>query len=97
MVKVNDIFCASWGYEQTNWTFFKVVKVSATMATLQKLKNNHDEIPGAMRGTVVPSDEADGKPVRRKILNFDGPMFKIESYMFARPWDGQPKQFTSYA
>jgi hypothetical protein len=96
-MKVNDIFCASWGHEQTNWTFFKVVKITKTMATLQKLKNKQEEIPGAMRGTVVPSDEADGKPVRRKILDYDGPMFKIESYMFARPWNGQPKQFTSYA
>jgi hypothetical protein len=33
-VKVGALYCASWGYEQTNVNFYEVVKVSKTGATV---------------------------------------------------------------
>ncbi|WP_394987896.1 hypothetical protein [Scardovia wiggsiae] len=35
---VGDILVAMWGYEQTNWDYYKVIKVTAKTVTLEELK-----------------------------------------------------------
>lgn len=36
-VKVGDTFCATWGYEQTNVDFYKVVRVLKKMVEIQEI------------------------------------------------------------
>lgn len=38
--KVNDILVASYGYNQTNYIYFQVVKVSAKTITIKNLRTN---------------------------------------------------------
>ncbi|MGQ7363000.1 hypothetical protein ACTGU5_06985 [Streptococcus suis] len=39
---VGDVLCAVWGYEQTNYDFYEVVKVTAKTITIEKL-NGYDK------------------------------------------------------
>ncbi|MGQ7546253.1 hypothetical protein ACTGVM_08505 [Streptococcus suis] len=39
---VGDVLCAVWGYEQTNYDFYKVIKVTAKTVTIEKL-NGYDK------------------------------------------------------
>lgn len=104
-----QILECSWGYEQTNIDFYKVVKVSNGWATIQKMENVSDyskgdnsagwdmtsiEMPGAVK--------ASAKPFRRKIKKSyyaEGPEYiKINSWGgYAEPWDGQPAHASHYA
>lgn len=39
---VGDVLCSVWGYEQTNYDFYKVIKVTAKTITIEKL-NGYDK------------------------------------------------------
>ena len=100
-LKPGTILASSWGYDQTNWDFYKVVKATARMVYLVKMDTIKDEDPIAMRGTVRPNTNVNGKEVlgRFKVQSWhDGSCdyVRIEDYELAKPWDGQPKKFTSY-
>lgn len=94
-----DIFVSSWGYEQTNVDFFEVIKVKGDWITLREIEYSV-EMGGGMTGRSVPAEpfEPKGQPFRRKLQNFGSePMCKIQSYSYARPWDGQPMRVSYYA
>lgn len=55
--EVGTILYSSWGYDQTNIEFYKVVKVSEKSVWIQELKNQIVEQVGFMSEKVVPSDE----------------------------------------
>lgn len=101
-MKVGDIFVAKWGYDQTNATFFEVTKVSEKQATLLRLTTDIEWKGNTMTGTAMPgsvTETAKARKLRRKILGkgTDDPAFRIESYMFARKWNGKPVNVTGYA
>ena len=93
-IEVGSILYSSWGYDQTNITFYEVLRKTAKTVTLQPV---HSEIveSGDMVGKVIATKEPKGKPVRRS-LRF-GNAVRIESYEWAYVWDGQPKRFSAYA
>lgn len=39
---VGDILCSTWGYDQTNYDFYKVTKITEKTVTLEKL-NGYDK------------------------------------------------------
>lgn len=51
-VKLGDIFVCSWGYDQTNVDFYKVVGVTAKSVKIQKWTQTADE-----NGRVVAGDK----------------------------------------
>jgi hypothetical protein len=55
--KVGDILYSSWGYDQTNIEYFKVVKVSEFSVWIQPLKSKALRQVGWAHYEVVPSDE----------------------------------------
>jgi len=57
--KVGDILYSSWGYDQTNIEFFKVVKVSEFSVWIQEVGKKIVEVTGWAHETVVPSDSSD--------------------------------------
>lgn len=78
MVKVGDVFVATWGYEQTNADFFQVVKVNGSGKSVVVRHIRHrvaDPRSQSMTSTAVPiKGEFDGSPRTRmlrysKILN----------------------------
>lgn len=53
-VKVGDIFCSSWGYDQTNIDYYEVVATSAKMATVRAIAADCKDEPEFMTGSCVP-------------------------------------------
>ncbi len=94
------IISFSWGYEQTNIDFFRIIDRKGDWCTLQKLNAARTEnSTTSMVGTIVPLDEtADEKPIRRKIHRRDGQEigFAIKRYGWASLWDGEPEHYSSY-
>lgn len=101
-MNVGDILYSSWGWEQTNISFYKVVKRTPKQVQLQKIGTVHEQSDTlAMQGTATPNEDVErGDPFRRKVIESsygDGEFVMIESYESARKWDGKPKNFTAYA
>lgn len=57
--KVGDILYSSWGYDQTNIEFFKVVKVSEFSVWIQQVGSKIVEVTGWAHENVVPTDSSD--------------------------------------
>lgn len=59
MIKVGDVFFSSWGYDQTNIDYYKIVKISATGKTCQIVKIGAKTIEntGFMSEKVIPDPE----------------------------------------
>jgi hypothetical protein len=98
--KVDDVLSSSWGYDQTNVDFYKVVAVKKSLIELRRLKSETKE-NGFMCGDTWPVQpfEFDERypAVIRKKPKPDGSV-KLESWgMWCRPWDGKPKHCSWYA
>ena len=97
MFEVGTILQSSWGYEQTNINFYKVVKKTDKSVQLMDLKSDVVE-RGDMCGKVVASDEfVEGCQPFRRMIRDGRDSVKICDYEYASIWDGTPKTFTSYA
>jgi hypothetical protein len=100
--EVGNILSSSWGYDQTNVTFYQVLKVTPKTVTVREIRKEY-QYGGDMTGTVLPVRDSfplHSKEKRRTVTrSFDGsrPCLKMESYEFAYLWDGNPQNFTSYA
>lgn len=104
------ILYASWGYDQTNVDFYRIVfrKEAAgndwvKLEKIEKVETSDDteDRPATMTGRVVPADPikpVDGvKPILRKLRpNGTEPFVKIDSYTYAYLWDGTPKRVSHY-
>lgn len=89
---------SSWGYEQTNYDFFKVLDVKNGWAKLQQVEKIVVESNGEyMTSKVVPGRKIIGNVFRRKIKSYGQGYVAISSYASASPWDGMPEHQTHYA
>lgn len=100
--KPNDIVECSWGYDQTNVDFYKVLK--ATPSTVKLIKVASTEIsdgPQTMTGKVTPNPLQEiGEPFRRKVSEYyEGAMIIIDRSPFrsALLWNGTPQRVSHYA
>lgn len=101
--KPGAIFYSSWGYDQTNITFYQVIrligKCSVEVSEIQAIQCEKSRT--AFGGTIMPKPDCFiGDSFRKRLL--DGykegqPLLKMSSFEHAWPWDGKPKAFTSYA
>lgn len=100
-LQAGDILSASWGYDQTNVDFFKVVEVpSACYVVLQEIGYClAEDSNGAMSGRVMPDDsKSKGEPTRHKVSMCSGSAsVKIHSSANARPWNGKSMYVSWYA
>ena len=97
-VKVGDIFVSSWGYDQTNIDFYKVLNVKNKTAILAEIGQKR-EYTGHMNGRCVPNPDVVGKKtLTKRIMPMQGlPCFKITNYASAYPWSGLPCGFSEWA
>ncbi len=89
--EVGDIFCTSWGYEQTNREFYQVVeKPSAHYAIIREIaqeqvdgSHGHDccDVVGVKDKFITEETE------RRKVGRYG---ISFSSYRSASKWDGTP-------
>lgn len=72
-VKVGDIFHTSWGYDQTNTEYFKIVSISKTGKTCELVQIGYETIKGSegfMCESITPTPEIilhNGKTCKVKI------------------------------
>jgi hypothetical protein len=99
-VQVNEIYYSSWGYNQTNITYYQIVKSTEKSVVLRKIEGmrcqNEDSLASEVMPILNKFDAHYPEPLLKRIQNyFDGNLyFKMSSYEFAFKWDGKPKTET---
>ena len=82
-VKAGDVFCCSWGYDQTNIDYYQVVAVGNKTATFCKIAQL-SESDGFLQGNCVPAtNHFIGKPFNKLIQKSSvesNAFIKIASY-----------------
>jgi hypothetical protein len=102
--KINDILVSSWGYDQTNVDFYKVVNITSSgkSVTIQRINSSVVET-GFMSGKSMPAvphtfSKYKGEPMIKRVnLNKDVYSVKINSFATAYKWDGNPECVSWYA
>lgn len=97
-IEVGDILERSWGYDQTNVTFVKVVEVSKTgkSAKIIRIGSKQVEAMSSMSGQVIadPSYEyPDQTPQLKRVKKYSDSLYLGEYHK----WDGRPCYTSSYA
>lgn len=97
-LKVGEILSYSWGYDQTNVSFYEVVAVSATGKTVTVRKIGQDSVAesaGYMSEyrVPVPGNYID-EPMRKPVRDGDRVPMKFGS---ASKWNGEPEYCSWYA
>ena len=101
-IKKGDIFVATWGYDQTNATFFQVIGTTGKSVVVRQIekKETPDE-GGFMTGNVTPIRNkfmGEAKTKRLQDNKYFGIGFRAgDSYGFAEKWDGEPVAVSHYA
>lgn len=92
--KVGDILYASWGYEQTNIDFYKVVGLTAKSVKIVKIgqKRTDDETGHWLSEYVVadPTSEEGHVMTKRVGGSKEHPSVKVRSFAWAHKWGGNP-------
>lgn len=89
--RAGDVYYTSGGYDQTNVSFFQVVKVSGKTAEVRPVASRVDHAErGADYVVAVPGKFVG--PSKRVVLTEGG--FKV-GYRYASAWDGRPKYETA--
>lgn len=95
-LKPGDILYSSWGYDQTNVDFYKVLSVTRRTATIIKVGLETVESNGPSDRVVAVPDHEIGKPMKNKRVDtgWDREMITIDSVSRAYLWDGTPRHQT---
>ena len=94
-LKPGVILSDSWGWEQTNVEFYKVISVKGSKVTLQELGHVQDGEGTSWAGcNVLPSTTAIGEPITKTVRGIG---IKIDSSVTLTLWDGRPKYKSWYA
>ena len=97
-VKVGDIFVCSWGYDQTNIDYYKVLAVKNKSVIIAEVSQTRN-YTGNMQGECMPDvDNVVGKPMTKRIGGYgDSVSLKMTSYSWAYKWSGKTNHFTEWA
>lgn len=98
---VGDILVSSWGYEQTNIDYYRVLKVTKASVVIARL-NSVSKRTDWGGGTKTPGSELIGANETHRFklgTTWDKqPTYsvKLNSYSYASLWDGSAQSFTDY-
>lgn len=91
-----DILYASWGWEQTNIDFFRIVAVKSKTLTLQKIGAVSVSVTGWASDMVVADpDHLIGAPFQKRADGFN--RVRLDRCRTARLYDGRPLHRSWYA
>lgn len=103
-VKVGDVFYCSWGYEQTNIDYYKVIdKIGKGSVKIAPVENKivHEQ-SSKTTDAVVPylAGDLSGRAFTARVKyvcwdDFKQPRIKLSSYQSLFLWDGVPKHQTN--
>jgi hypothetical protein len=95
-LKVGDILYSSWGYDQTNISFYVVTRTTGHYVWLRGLAQDGTET-GFMAGTCRPATPLQPTGEEHKHKASSSGSVALSSYEHASLWDGRPKHYTAYA
>lgn len=96
-LKAGEVLEGSWGYDQTNTHFFKVLEVKGKRALIQELA--HQSVPGSqgfMSERVMPGEQLVGEASWRPVMVGDR-VNHPKGYCALYRWDGKPNYSSWYA
>lgn len=103
-IKEGAIFSHSWGYDQTNYDFYQVIKRTRTSVIVRRIQSEKIENDGHnMTAVLMPRigvfSEQNPLPLtkRLKASSRDGRAYLSMEYGWCGLWDGKPKHATYYA
>jgi len=103
-LEAGNILYSSWGYDQTNISFYQVTKViSDKTVELREISSKRlsssdygtDEVVAVKDAFLTPRGEYDKRGMPMIKMPRPDNTIKISSYEWAHLWNGQPKQETS--
>jgi hypothetical protein len=95
--KVGDIVVNTWGYDQTNVEFYRVVEVLPKSIRVVELMQNVSE-KNFMAGETVPAEDL--RPNGTEYLlrvKAEGRLTNPQSYYYFHKWSGRPQYVSWYA
>lgn len=97
--KIGDIICNSWGYEQTNIKFFKVVRVNPK--TIDVIEVGQKVVEGShyshgMACEVVPNIDVELTDKYTLRVKSEGYLSNPNSYYYMHRWNGKPEYKSWY-
>jgi len=96
-IKVGDIFYSSWGYDQTNISWFQVIKADEKSVVIREISSRTVRQETGTDYVMPVKDHFKGPPERKIPRPAGGkPALKVFSFAYAYPWDGQPKSQTAW-
>lgn len=98
-VSVGDVFVSSWGYEQTNVTFYQVISLHGKKTVTVRRISAESEYTGSMTGFKTPVlNDFTGEGFKRQIKDYgDNLIIKIEDFETAyKTSSGEKHHFSSY-
>ena len=96
MIGEGDILYSSWGKEQTNVDWYRVVSRKDEQVQLQPLTDKVTET-GNMCGRSMPGQPKESLTLQRDIHTSEGvESVEVKPFVFAYKWDGQPKPCSWY-
>jgi hypothetical protein len=97
---IGDIIYNSWGYDQTNLTFYKIDRITTRTIFATEMPMCLEKHIGDMAANFVPdlSTEAKiGNPEKVKIrVRTDGSLVNPKYFYNFSKWDGKPKYCSWY-
>ena len=99
---IGSYLVASWGYDQTNIDFYKIVGYTPSKKSvkLQHVQNKITNFTGPMSEKVVPSETPRGEVITKRIrVNEKNPEYTCASICSVRTafvWDGKPEEASHY-
>ena len=93
-VKVGDIFLCSWGYEQTNVNFYKLIELKGTKGVFQEIGYNHvRETSWCSADVEIDETQIIGEPFVKMLK---GDSFKKFSFAYAHKVNKNQTFYTSW-
>ena len=93
-IKAGDIYYTSWGYDQTNVDFYKVIEVKGQKVTLIQIGSKIVDNNGSSDSVVADPEAEKGEPFNKMVSKYG--TFTIASYANAHKWNGAPKHATAW-
>jgi hypothetical protein len=104
-INVGTIFSYSWGYDQTNYNFFQVVRKTKKSIYIREIEQKKTESDLLMQGKTIPIKDKfqegglwEGKTLLKRPYEWNNRIYvNIESYGSCHIWEGKLENYTSYA
>lgn len=92
-IKPDSIYVSSWGYEQTNVSFYQIIAVKGSKVTFKKIAQDKQYDNQDSGQTVAVKDKFISDSFNLRLGKYG---FRLDAVEILRFWDGSPVYWSSY-